>query len=409
MSSAVSDTLAPPAPTGSTLSLASARQALVERVAETIAAQPFTGLVGEAEVGKTGILSAALRHLAYRGRTVIEIDLDGAWSPNRLAWRWSIELARAAIGTAALSHIHGLDRSMWPASTRSAVLSLPSALGEPTASLALAAQPPNGIGRDTVLDAPVQATIRFARARSELVVLALDHLEMPSASGLRSPDVAQLLWSLRAPGQQVENLRVVVATRPVAQELASGREAAYHQFGRWLTIQPPTADEFADVSGVPTAWCARVLRQTDGHPSSTVEILDEIRALTTPPRGSAAPDRPDGFSPRRAAAIVEQAIFTVSGRHADLARRAVEHARSLHRLGGHLLTAVARGQGPYEATQEIAGSEVAKAMVRLHLNGLVRHTAGYGGWATTDPRVRWALAGGPNSPPPSTTEPPNDI
>jgi hypothetical protein len=393
MSAEPRDTVSVPLEALSTMSLDVARRELVVRVAETIVAQSFTGIVGEAEIGKTGILKAAVRYLRNRGRTVVEIDLDGAWSPNRLAWRWAIELARAAIGTIAVSHLHALDRSMWPASTRSAVLALPAALGEATAALAQSPHPPDGVGRDEVLRAPIEATLALARARPELVVLSLDHLEAPSASGLRSPDIARLLWSLRAPGQHLENLRVTVATRTAAQELASGPQAAYHQLGRWLTIQAPTAEEFEQASGIPTIWCARVLAYTGGHPSSTLEVLDELRVLTTSGRGHAVADLSDGYSERRAGSLVEHAILNVSQRHGDLARRATEHARTVHRLGGHLLTAVAMGQGPYQATPEIAGSEVAKAMVRLHLNGLVRRTGAQRGWETVDPRVRWALAG----------------
>jgi hypothetical protein len=63
---------------------------------------------------------------------------------------------------------------------------------------------------------------------------------VPTAAGLRSPDVAKLLWSIRAPGQHLKHLRVVVATRPAAQDLASGTEGAYHLMGRWLTVQAPT-------------------------------------------------------------------------------------------------------------------------------------------------------------------------
>ena len=68
----------------------------------------------------------------------------------------------------------------------------------------------------------------------------------------------------------------------------------------------------------------------------------------------------------------------------------MQHARSVHRLGAHLLLAIVQGHGPYEATPEIAASEIAPAMTRLHLNGLVRRT-GPREWASADPRVGWAL------------------
>jgi hypothetical protein len=367
-----------------------ARPQLVDQIVNTVAQQSFTGVVGEAELGKSYLLNAALRELAGQKWAVIKLDLDGAWSPNRLAWRWAIELARAVAGGAAVSHLHALDRSVWPSSTRSAVLSLSRVLGPEVAALAEQPHPEKGIGRDDALQAPLQATLALAKKRR--VVLAIDHLETPSAAGLRSPDVAGLLWSIRAPGQYLDHLHVVVVTRPGAQHLASGTESAYHLLGRWLTIQPPTADEFAAATGVPLIWCDQLIPYTGGHPSSTVEVLLEIRRVTVGD-DSRIPDVPRGNPDRRMASVIEYAIATVSDRHVDLARRSIEHARSVHRLGSHLLVAVARGDGPYEATPEVPGSEVAKAMVRLHLNGLVRPRGSQRGWEPSDPRVRWALGG----------------
>jgi DNA-binding CsgD family transcriptional regulator len=54
---------------------------------------------------------------------------------------------------------------------------------------------------------------------------------------------------------------------------------------------------------------------------------------------------------------------------------------------------IVEGLGPYEATPEIDGSEIAIAMTRLHLNGLVRR-AGPREWASSDPRVAWSLGAG---------------
>jgi hypothetical protein len=223
MSTTPVEAFAIPEPSGNTVGLEVARPHLVRQVTETIAEQSFTGMVGEAELGKTGILNAALRQLASRRSTIVKLDLDSGWSPNRLAWQWARQLATAAVGAVPISHLEALDRSMWPASTRSAVLSLPGALGAETAALAQAPQPAKGIGRDDALQAPLQATLALAGQRQ--LILAIDHLETPSAAGLRSPDVAGLLWSIRAPGQHLPTLHVVVATRPAAQELASGTPA----------------------------------------------------------------------------------------------------------------------------------------------------------------------------------------
>ena len=101
--------------------LTDAREPAVERIVETATEQSFTGLVGEADVGKTALLHAALARLA-QDWMIVTLDLDGAWSPNRLAWRWARELARAVTGDVALSHLTALSPEMWPAGTRSALL-----------------------------------------------------------------------------------------------------------------------------------------------------------------------------------------------------------------------------------------------------------------------------------------------
>lgn len=59
-----------------------------------------------------------------------------------------------------------------------------------------------------------------------------------------------------------------------------------------------------------------------------------------------------------------------------VAARAVQHARSLHRLGGQVLVQVARGQRPYASTQRGTAStqEISKVLARLRLAGLIRRT-----------------------------------
>ena len=108
--------------------LTQARLPAVERIVQTVQEQSFAGLVGEADVGKSALLHAAVARLSDEF-TIVMLDLDGAWSPNRLAWRWARELTRAVIGTVALSHLDALSPEMWPASTRSALLRTARAAG----------------------------------------------------------------------------------------------------------------------------------------------------------------------------------------------------------------------------------------------------------------------------------------
>ncbi|HEY1457771.1 MAG TPA: AAA family ATPase, partial [Solirubrobacteraceae bacterium] len=223
--------------------LTDARSAAVERIAQTADEQPFTGLVGEADVGKTVLLHTALKQLRQAGWRIVALDLDGAWSPNRLAWRWARELTRAVAGTVVLSHLDALSPDMWPASTRNALLHLPKELNGDVARLAEASQPPRGVGKPDVLEAPARATLELAERQRLLVVI--DHLEAPKAAGLSSPDAEQLLWRLRSAGQYQRNLHVLVCARPPAQDFAAGANAAYHLDGRWLTLDPPTPREFS--------------------------------------------------------------------------------------------------------------------------------------------------------------------
>jgi DNA-binding CsgD family transcriptional regulator len=353
--------------------LTKARRDAIERIAQVVGEQAFTGLVGEAEVGKTAILTAALDVLRKDGWAVVRLDLDGAWSPNRLAWRWARELVRATAGSVVLSHIDALDSGMWPESTRAALLRLHGELGDDVARLAEARHPARGVGKADAIDAPVNATLELAGNRR--LVLAVDHLEAPKAAGLGTPDAAELLWRVRSRGQYLSNLRVVVCARPPAQDLASGSEAAYHMGGRWLTLDPPSATAFAAVTDRDIAVVEAAIERTFGHPRATLEILGELPGLW-----------------RDAPMAVDDSIGRVAARHVDLARHCVQHARSVHRLGGHLLIAVAQGRGPYEATPEIDGTEVSQAMTRLHLNGLVRRL-GPREWAPCDPRVGWVLGG----------------
>ncbi len=352
--------------------LTQARTPAVERIVETVKEQSFTGLAGEADVGKTALLNAALARLPG-SFTIVKLDLDGAWSPNRLAWRWARELSRAVAGTVALSHLDALSPEMWPASTRGALLKLPKQLGRDVAELAEASAPPRGVGKPDVLEGPIRATHRLAKQQPFLLVL--DHLEAPRAAGLSSPDSQEILWRVRAGGQYTPNLHVLVCARPPAQDLAAGANAAYRLDGRWLTIDPPSPEAFGEATDAAISVCQMVQTRTAGHPRATIELLEEL--LNRDPR----------------ARDLESLINRMAERHTDLARRSTQHARSVHRLGAHLLLAIAQGVGPYEATPEIDASEVASAMTRLHLNGLVRR-AGARLWATSDPRVGWVLAGG---------------
>jgi DNA-binding CsgD family transcriptional regulator len=353
--------------------LTQARAAAVDRIVQSLQEQGFVGLVGEADVGKTALLAAAVDRLRQSAWTVVHLDLDGAWSPNRLAWRWARELVRAVTGPTVLSHVDALDPGMWPEATRKALLHLPEQVGYEVATLAEARQPARGVGRSSALDALISATLNLANDTA--LILVIDHLETPKAAGLSSPDASELLWRLRSRGQYLRNLHVAVCTRPPAQDIASGPQAAYHMDGRWLTLDVPSVANFSEATEWDESIVNIIVNRTGGHPRATMEVLDEL---------------PRQIPAKRS--VIDATVGRIAERHIDNARRCLQHARSIHRLGGHLFLAVAQSRGPYEATPEIESSEVSQAMTRLHLNGLVRRM-GTREWAPADPRVQWVLGG----------------
>jgi DNA-binding CsgD family transcriptional regulator/energy-coupling factor transporter ATP-binding protein EcfA2 len=361
--------------------LTKARSAAVERVVQTSQEQRFTGIVGEAGVGKSALLNAAM-HRLQDSCAVLRLDLDEAWSPNRLAWRWARELARAVAGDVAVSHLDALSPEMWPTSTRNALLRLSDSIGHDLARLAEASAPPRGIGKSIALEGPIRGTL--ALAERQRVLLVIDHLEAPRAAGLSTPDSEEILWRLRARGQYAPHLHILVCARPPAQDLAAGPDAPYRLDGRWLTIDPPSPLEFSSITSLDAHTIEAVHARTSGHPRATVEVLEEFDAVV--PAGGERP-------------AIATLVSRIATRHVGLASQAMQHARSVHRIGGHLLLAVARGTGPYQATRELDAAQISDAMIRLHMNGLVRR-AGPREWATADPRVKWCLAGtAPVSPP----------
>jgi hypothetical protein len=97
----------------------------------------------------------------------------------------------------------------------------------------------------------------------------------------------------------------------------------------------------------------------------------------------------DGDRPSRA----EDVLAELTAHDDGLARRAVEHAQSLHRLGGQVLVQVARAQRPYGAAQRGSASpqEISKVLARLRLAGLLRRTDR---WAIVNPLVAIRARGG---------------
>lgn len=353
--------------------LTAARGEVVGRIEESVLALPLTGVMGEADCGKTLLCSIVLANARKRGTVVISLDLDGAYSPNQLAWRWAKELARAVIDPAALSHLAALPQDMWPARTRNQILSLGEHLGEEVAALAELPSPRHGVGNLDVVASALAATGRLAHRRDTLIVI--DHLEAPSLTPRHPLKVAQLLWRVRAVTQLQPRLRALLVSRTAAVELATAPTAAFYGDGQWLTVTPPSPEAFATGTGRSQNLVELVLSRTGGHVNSTLELLEAL------PASAAVTD-------------VEEAIRRLAALHVDLTRRTVQHARTLHRLGGHMLQVIAEGKRPYQETPDARSKEIGAAVSALHVAGIIRRQDALRqkNWAITDPRVAWGLA-----------------
>jgi hypothetical protein len=109
-----------------------------------------------------------------------------------------------------------------------------------------------------------------------------------------------------------------------------------------------------------------ILKVTHQQPASTVGMLAQ--------------------DPRLSVLDAEQAAAREFERAADIA---LEQARSVHRLGAHLLLELAQRQGPYAAVPG-GRTEVTRALRALRIAGLVtRH--GRGDWRLTEPLLGAAL------------------
>lgn len=353
--------------------LTAARSDVVERIDESILALPLTGVMGEADCGKTLLCSIVCANARERGTVVISLDLDGAYSPNQLAWRWAKELARAVIDPIALSHLAALPQDMWPARTRNQILSLGEHLGEDVAALAERASPSHGVGNLDAFASTLTTTGRLAQRRDMLIVI--DHLEAPSLTPRHPLNVAQLLWRVRAVTQLQPRLRVLLVSRTPAVKLATAPTAAFYGDGQWLTVTPPSPEAFAAATERSQNLVKLVIGRTGGHVNSTLELLEIIPIDAT-------------------ITNVEEAVRTLAALHTDLTRRTVQHARTLHRLGGHILQVIAEGKRPYQETSDARSKEIGAAISALHTAGIIRRQDALRqkNWAITDPRIAWGLA-----------------
>jgi hypothetical protein len=333
--------------------LATSRSGEAQRISETVAKHGIMGLLGEAEVGKTQTIRQALSTLNSRS-AIIYLDFDAVASEGHVGWRIAKQIARASTSGFDLSILSA--GALVPARLERKRIELAEILGMDGVEESLREWPSGAYGPLPAFE----ALERFAITRE--VLIWVDHIEAPSVTARHPVDVARLLWGVRELHQRQRDIRILVSGREGIRDIVTGPKAAFHQQGQWLTLDTPQASMWRDVAerlkvAVRIAKDLAVL--TGGHPQTMLVALTTLAM-----RGDDLP-RYGG----------EQLLAELVAHDDGVAARAVQHARSLHRLGGQVLVQVARGQKPYGSAQRGAAStqEISKVLARLRLAGLLRH------------------------------------
>lgn len=352
--------------------LASARAKEAHEIREAACRERMLGVFGEAEVGKTLTIEQAL---ARSGVRILRLDLRWAAGEAHAAFQLVGEMARALAPGVDLSRL--ARRGTLPDAVEQARSRLVETLGG---------------GLQEALRSWPSGRCRWAAALESLDMLAheqdvllwVDHLEAPGLSFRHPLNVEELLWSLSELIERTGTLRVLISGREASRSAVDGPRAAFVGQGRRISMNAPDAvawHQVADLLGCSGDCAEELARLTAGHPRTMLLALSAIAG-------------------ERAPAPAKQVLETLAGHDDGLAARAMEHARSLHRLGGQVLTQAALGQRPYATAQRGATTtqELSKALKRLRLAGLLRHEDR---WRVVNPLLAMRLQA--SSPPDSPT------
>lgn len=363
--------------------LSAARGDEAERIAQAVKANQVVGVLGEAESGKTQTIGQALRH-PNGSLPLIYLDLDGAASDQHVGFLLAKQIARVLLGETD----HSLLSSgvLLPTRVERKRVQLAELLGVQGLEEALR-EWPSGHYASTEAMGALQSL-----AEQRELILWIDHVEAPRLTPRHPLELDRLLWGVRELGQRERRLRVAVSGREGIQDEILGPRAAFHQQGQWLTLHAPTAVAWREVAGrlgIPALAADELTRLTDGHPTTMVLALLHLTNRDA-----------------RRHSDAEKVLRELAAGDYGLVARAMQHARSLHRLGGQVLRQIALGQRPYAVMQRgsTTSQEISKVLARLRLAGLLRHSDG---WAIVNPilaiRLRETVLG------PSNTEDQEDV
>jgi hypothetical protein len=358
--------------------LTAARTEELPRVGEVLHQNRVVGVFGEAEVGKTRVIERAL---ALCGMPVLHVDLRFAAGDGHLGFELAREMARALAPDLELSRL--ARGGQMAAELREARRRLMETLGIGLQE-AVRRWPSGRYRWDDAL------TSLDMLAHSQQVVLWVDHLEAPRLTFRHPVRLETLLRSLSEAVERAAGLRLLLSGRPAAAEAREAR-VAFDRHVRWLKLQAPGARVWRAVAeslGLDGARAEELAELTCGHPRTMMLALASI-----------ADDRAPGDA--------EELLQALAARDDGLALRSMEHARSLHRLGGQVLTQAALGQRPYAGAQRGTAStqDLSKALTRLRLAGLIRHE---GRWGVVNPLLAMRLrAASPPPESPTSARPPS--
>ena len=289
-------------------------------------------MLGEVEAGDLVFLGDPQAHHHVEQ----SVDLDGAASDDHVGFLFAKQVAKALLRGADLSLLSA--GVLVPAGVEQRRNLLAEVLGVEGVEEALRDWPSGNY--------PSALALRGVEALAEQteLILWIDHVEVPRLTPRHPLKPDRLLWGLRELSQRHEGVRLLVSAREAADDMIVGSRAAFHQLGLWLSLDCPTPAmwrEVADQLNVSPYTAHELASRTGGHPRTMLLALATLKLA-------------DGAWPSQA----DDVLAELTAHDDGVARRAVEHAQSLHRLGGQVLIQVARAQRPYKCGPESIGNRL---------------------------------------------------